>query len=138
MSARIIELSSYAAQRGGASGEIAQGASDTAKAFYFWRGASGRGHVHTVYSLIDCPELPRANYVLVHRDATGRRTILRLGRAEHDTPSLNLAEVRHRGAKLGANEVHVSYLAASEEERQAVELDLRLAFFSDAPTSAAG
>ena len=41
--------------------------------FSYWTGISGRRYVHTVYSLLGCPVLPEANYVLVHRDAAGRR-----------------------------------------------------------------
>src|SRR4029077_8353939 len=38
-----------------------------AQAFHYWRGASGRRYLHSVYSLIGCPALPRANYILVRR-----------------------------------------------------------------------
>jgi hypothetical protein len=64
-------------------------------------------------------------------DAQGRRSVLRIGRTEHDAPSLNLAEIRHRGAKLGANEVHVHFLARSKHQRRDVEADLRAAHFQE-------
>jgi hypothetical protein len=94
-----------------------------------WRGASGHGYTHSVYSLIGCPPLPPASYVLVRRDAHGRRTALRVDLGQSDAPTLNLAQVRQRGAQLGANEVHVHFAAASERERRLVACDLRAGLF---------
>src|SRR5215510_11037456 len=42
--------------------------------FHYWRGASGRRYLHSVYTLIGCPALPRANYILVRRHDNGSRT----------------------------------------------------------------
>jgi hypothetical protein len=42
---------------------------------------------------------------------------------------LNLAEVRHRAAKLGASEVHVHLIADSEAERMLIEMDLQAGCF---------
>jgi hypothetical protein len=94
-----------------------------------WRGASGHGYAHSVYSLIACPPLPQSSYILVRRDAYGRRTALRVGLGQSDAPTLNLAQVRRRGAQLGANEVHVHFEAASEDERRLVACDLRAGLF---------
>jgi hypothetical protein len=96
---------------------------------HFWRGASGKRYVHNVYSLIECPPLPKALYLLVRRDRSGRREVLHIGCGESDAPTLNLAQVRRRGATLGANEVHVHFLAASEEERRLITCDLRAGLF---------
>ncbi|SRR5258705_4636368 len=131
MSARIVELSRVAAAAANADGSrepVDLGAEE----FSFWTGASSQRYVHSVFSLIGCPELPAANYMLVKRDARGRRKVLRIGRTEHDAPSLNLAEIRHRGAKLGANEVHVHLLSRNVGERRVVEMDLRAAHFTGA------
>src|SRR5262245_47549302 len=65
---------------------------------HFWRGASGRRYVHSVYSLIECPPLPRALYLLVQRNRDGRREVLHIACAEHDASTLNLARIRQRGA----------------------------------------
>ena len=125
MGARVAELSKSAAGRRTADGSVgAAAAADAAQRFHFWRGASGAYYIHTVYSLIECPELPRANYLLVKRDARGRRRVLSVGCTTHEAPSLNLADIRHRGAKLGANEVHVHFLAETERARRVVEFDL--------------
>ena len=94
-----------------------------------WRGVSGRRYGFTRYSLIGCPRIPRAIYILVRRSETGDATPLSIGMAEHDAPSLNLARVRQHGAQLGASEVHVYPAAASSEMRALVALDLRAAAF---------
>lgn len=95
--------------------------------FEFWAGVSGERYVHSVFSLIECPEVPAANYVLVARDDMGRRRSLRVGRVEEDAPSLNLAHIRHVGATLGASEVHVHLLGGSIHRRRMIELDIATA-----------
>jgi hypothetical protein len=129
VSGRIVELSRIVAHRSEAAAQPEPRNGETAAShqFTFWRGASGQRYVHTVYTLIECPVLPPANYMLVRADAGGRRCILRTGRLEHEAPSLNLAEIRHRGAQLGANEVHVHLLAEDERTRRMVEFDLKSA-----------
>ena len=104
--------------------------------FLFWSGASGKRYVHTIHALYDCPELPAANFVLVRRDANGQRAILAIGRVTSACASLNLAEIRQRGAQLGANEVHVHLLAQGQQESKAVEFDLRTGQFSGGCLSA--
>jgi hypothetical protein len=96
---------------------------------HIWRGASGREYAHSVYSLIECPPLPMAGYVLVRRDECGRCRPLRVGVGQNDAPTLNLAQVRQRGARAGANEVHLHLDAASEAERRLVACDLRAGIF---------
>jgi hypothetical protein len=96
---------------------------------HVWHGASGRAYAHSVYSLIECPPLPMAGYVLVRRDGSGRCRPLRVGVGRSEAPTLNLAEVRQRGAQAGANEVHVHTGAASEAERRLVACDLRAGLF---------
>ena len=98
--------------------------------FCFWRGASGDRYVHHIYDLIACPEVPASNYVLVGRDENGRRKVLRVGRAKHAAPSLNLAEIRHQGAKLGAIEVHVHLLAETDGQRRLIDMDLHTGLFA--------
>ncbi len=93
----------------------------------YWSGASGKRYLHVVYSLIDCPALPKANYILVHRHDDGSRVALAFGQTMDDAVSLNLAHLRHEGAKRGANEVHIHLLADTPRARDAVEADLRLA-----------
>jgi hypothetical protein len=127
MGARVIQLAEIRARRSGRQPEpaVIGSAIERNDRFHFWSGASGRRYVHTVYSLIDCPEIPPANFLLVRREASGQRTVLAIGHLKHTAGSLNLAEVRQRGARLGANEVHVHLLAPTTQQRCMVELDLR-------------
>ncbi|MEL6374256.1 MAG: hypothetical protein AAFR04_09830 [Pseudomonadota bacterium] len=102
----------------------------TPERFEFWRGASGRDYVHSVYDLFTCPDVLTANYVLVRRNADGSRSALRIGRTEHTSGSVNLATIRHRAAHLGANEVHVHYLASRDADRDLIAFDLRAAHYA--------
>ena len=95
-----------------------------AQAFHYWRGASGRRYLHSVYTLVGCPALPRANYILVRRFDDGSRAALTFGQTKDDAVSVNLAHLRHEGAKCGANEVHIHLLAENVDARAAVESDL--------------
>ena len=134
MSARIVELAEYRASRGKVSARFHHTGCEhgaLTERFQFWRGASGRRYVHSIYSLLMCPALPAANYILVRNDGAGPPKVLAIGRAAHDAPSLNLAEIRQRGAILDADEVHVHLLADTPETRATVEYDLRVGQFSD-------
>jgi hypothetical protein len=98
-----------------------------AQAFHYWRGASGRRYLHSVYTLVGCPALPQANYILVRRHEDGTREALAFGDTKDDAISLNLAHLRHEGAKCGANEVHIHLLADTAHDRALVEADLAAA-----------
>jgi hypothetical protein len=109
-----------------------------AQAFHYWRGMSGRRYLHSVYSLIGCPALPQANYILVRRHEDGSREALSFGQIKDDIATLNLAHLRHEGAKRGANEVHIHLLADTAEARLQVEVDLAAAHLERAaPTATA-
>ena len=127
MSAVIIELATYRAQR---EAELGHPVSEPRQAelserFHFWSGASGKRYIHTIYRLVDCPPLSSGNYMLVRRGEDGQRTLLAVGRTEHATSTLNLAEIRQRGASLGANEVHIHLLAENARQMKLVEFDLK-------------
>jgi hypothetical protein len=128
MGARIIHLAEIRARRSAEASKfrsVDAAAAHLTDRFHFWGGASGERYVHTVYSLVDCPEVPQGNFILVHRDAEGRRAVLATGHLTRECPSLNLAELRQRGARLGANEVHIHLLASTAQQRRRIELDLR-------------
>ena len=128
MAACIVNLACVARRRVPA--PAAPGlAVDLPARLHFWRGASGRRYAHTVYSLIECPPLPQAAYLLVRRDSAGQRHVLHIGSGESSAPSLNLASLRQRGATVGANEVHVHFPAETPEARRLVVCDLRAAQF---------
>lgn len=132
MSAEIIQLADFRVRRPAIPAGLAVEGSafESQTRFHFWTGASGKRYVHTVYSLFDCPPVGVANYVLVKRESKTQRSVLAMGRLSSDCTTLNLAEIRQRGATLGADEVHIHLLATSAQESQAVEVDLRTAEFA--------
>ena len=70
-------------------------------------------------------------YLLVRREQNGQREVLHISRGLSAAPTLNLAQVRQRGAQLRANEVHVYFHAESEEQSQLVMCDLRAGQFGE-------
>ena len=98
--------------------------------FYFWRGASGQTYVHTIHSLVTCPPVTGACYVLVRRLPDGRPSIRAVGRTTGACDTLNLAHIRQLGASLGADEVHLHLLADTDARRARVEFDLRASLFA--------
>ncbi|MCZ7596206.1 MAG: hypothetical protein M5U16_15945 [Hyphomicrobium sp.] len=54
---------------------------------------------------------------------------LSVGRVNNDAPSLNLAEIRQRGAELAADEIHVHLLADNAKLGKLIEFDLRTGQF---------
>jgi hypothetical protein len=134
MSARVIDLAQERARRLGPADEtivltqtIPETVTEQAERFQFWTGASGKRYVHTVYNLLDCPALPAGNYILVKKSPSGQRSVLSIGRVTHQAPSLNLADIRRRGAEFGANEVHVHLLAGNAKQSKLIEFDLKTA-----------
>lgn len=95
-----------------------------AQPFHYWRGASGNRYLHTVFPLVDCPLMPRVNYILVRREVDGTRLPLAIGQTTSVTDSLNLAHLRRAGARMGANEIHIHFLPETVRERAIVEADL--------------
>ena len=147
MSAQIINFAEARARRSGgyeAENSVAllideaiDQASEAPKTpqFHFWTGASGQRYIHTIHSLLSCPELPQCNYILVRATSKNESgyDILAIGQVDHPTPSLNLAELRQRGAELGATGVHVHLLATSPEHSQQIARDLKTAWFKADP-----
>jgi hypothetical protein len=99
--------------------------------FQFWSGLSGRSYVHTIFDLIGCPRVPACSYVLVKREANGAQRALRIGTVSAEAWSLNLAEIRHRAAQLGANEVHLHLIATDTGTRTKVAEDLQASQFAE-------
>lgn len=87
-----------------------------------WNGRSGRAYAHVVYSLIGCPAPSSASYLLVHRDTSGTALPLAVGRTSSRHASLNLAGIRHTGATLGANEVHLLEGGSAQADAAAHDL----------------
>jgi hypothetical protein len=128
MAAQILSLA-HVAERSAPPPAATGRARDDAARCQLWRGASGRRYVHTVYSLIECPPVAQATYVLAHRASDGSCQALHIASGESDAATLNLACIRQRGATLGANEVHVHFLAGTAGQRRLVTCDLRAGLF---------
>jgi hypothetical protein len=138
MAAQILTLAQTAHGRPFSLPPAADPASGKTARCQFWRGASGRRYVHTVYGLIECPPVPQATYLLVRREADGSCRVLHIASGESSAPTLNLARIRQRGATLGANEVHVHPLAQTEGQRRLVICDLRAGLFGALGAEPAG
>lgn len=95
--------------------------------FAFWNGISGMRYVHTVYALLDCPEIPDCNIVLVRTSANGDRERLRVMQIETGAGCSNLAEVRRAAAEIGANEIHIHFLAGNTQHRAMIVSDISAA-----------
>jgi len=92
--------------------------------FHYWQGLTGQRYLHSVYQLQDCPELPKANYIMVRKLENGDVVPLCIGQTVAEAASLNLAHIRQKAAQLGANEIHIHVLTDSPKQRDDVELDL--------------
>jgi hypothetical protein len=68
--------------------------------------------------------MSKVNYILVQRDHDGTRRPLDVGMTTSDAESLNLAHLRRRAALMGANEVHIHFIAETVAERERVEADV--------------
>jgi hypothetical protein len=60
-----------------------------------------------IHALVTCPVLPYGTRYKLVQVVNGRRTTTAIGRATSRHPSLNLANLRRRGARLGIHEVHI-------------------------------
>lgn len=103
----------------------------------FWRGASGRCYPYTAYRLIECPPVTAATYVMMKRREAGPVKVLRVGHVRHAAETLNLAELRHIGASVGADEIHLHFPGEAADVL-AVELDMKAARQDGMPAASAG
>jgi hypothetical protein len=100
---------------------------DTALAqrFWYWRGASGRAYIHSIYSRQLCPRLAGAIYLIV--DASGAsRQVISVGRLSADG---TLPEDRRPGHAI--EEIHVHLLARDFTAAEQIASDLRAALHSE-------
>ena len=96
--------------------------------FWYWRGASGKKYIHSVYAASACPPLPGAVYVAVRRIGQ-LRTVTAMGRFSPfwDGTSSELAAV-------DADGIHVHLLARDDVAANAVLDDLQEAFVESRQT----
>jgi hypothetical protein len=86
--------------------------------FWYWRGASGRRYIHSIYAADSCPPLPGAVYVAVRR-AGNAREVLGVGRFPSFLDGFSSA-----AGGMAADEIHVHLLARNEADAKAVLADL--------------
>jgi hypothetical protein len=118
-----------------AEGALRPAPARTASGFTSWRGRSGRVYSARIELLLDCRAPARAAYLLVARDACGCASAVCIGVALSRAPTLNLARIRHRAAKYGANEVHMidmTHSAGTYTARRVVR-DVRAGLVNAAP-----
>jgi hypothetical protein len=90
-----------------------------------------------VFSLRDCPELPKANFILLSAHGDGSCDILHIGETTYASETQNRAHIRQIGAELGATEVHLHFLGTDARTRAQVRFDLTAALTAgdtDTPT----
>ena len=87
--------------------------------FWYWRGASGRNYIHSIYAADACPPLPGAVYVAVRRYGHERRAI-----ATGRFPNFWDGSVNGLTEGIAADEVHVHLLAHDDHEASVVSMDL--------------
>ena len=90
--------------------------------FWYWRGASGKKYIHSIYAANACPPLPGAIYVAVRRIGH-LRTVIAMGRF---SPFWDGGFSAH--ASMDADEIHVHLLARDNSAAEGVLNDLKAAF----------
>ena len=98
-----------------------QGSGDNER-FWYWRGASGKKYIHSIYAADACPPLPGAIYVAVRRIGH-LRTVIAMGRF---SPFWDGGFSDH--ANMDADEIHVHLLARDDTAAEGVLDDLKAAF----------
>lgn len=91
--------------------------------FWYWRGASGKKYIHSVYAVEDCPPLPGAIYVAV-RSQGNLRTVMALGRFTPFWDNVVTGRSLDRLRASGVTEIHVHLLAKSPDQCEAILADL--------------
>jgi hypothetical protein len=89
-----------------------------------WEGQSGAVYAHAIWPFADPRVTWPANYIFVRRGRNGARTPLFIAHTDNMTQRWKdqLGNVVDAAARLGANELHLHWIAV---DRAAVEADLR-------------
>lgn len=98
--------------------------------FWYWRGASGKKYIHSVYAVEDCPPLPGAIYVAVRRQGN-LRTVMGVGRFMPFWDNVVTGRSLDRLHASGVNEIHVHLLAKSADQCGGILVDLEQSMMGD-------
>jgi hypothetical protein len=90
-----------------------------------WQGASLAWYHHSIFDFAETTVITRANYIMVRREFDGKRTALYIGQSGDLSDRLPNHEKFAAAHRLGANELHLHFLADSSSERFSIETDLR-------------
>lgn len=91
--------------------------------FWYWRGASHRRYIHSIYPVHACPPLPGAVYIAVKRTGILRKA-LAVGRFPVCWEEASRNHIWREMAIQGASEIHVHLLARNEEAAKSICADL--------------
>ena len=92
--------------------------------FWYWNGVSGRRYIHSVFRPEDCPSLPGAIYLGIHRHSPEEREVVVVGRFSPDLPEWANCLPGELGPDRGVDEIHVHLLAESDTEANRIIADL--------------
>lgn len=101
--------------------------------FWYWRGASGRSYIHSIYEAKDCPPLPGAVYVAVRRLGPLR---IAVGAGRFPAFFETASQVAGSVLPAEADEIHVHLLARNEVGAEGIRRDLDSALGATAPQAA--
>lgn len=87
--------------------------------FWYWRGASGKSYIHSIYSTGSCPPLPGAVFLAVRKHNDGRREVLAADRFS------SVWDPLESYFAPAVNEIHVHLLARDGLAAELVLDDLR-------------
>ena len=94
---------------------------------HWWQGASGRWWITTIFPLTIPSFSAGCVYVMARRMPDGQRVPMYIGQTEDSRERMreHLSNKMLLAAVLGANELHLHFLATTKDQRLAVETDLR-------------
>lgn len=90
--------------------------------FWYWRGASGRRYIHSIYCRDLCPPVSGAVFVIVSLQGSSRRPVA-VGRF----PPESAGGVLAAAARSGEEEIHVHLLARDDAAAEQILADLEAA-----------
>ncbi|MGO4354216.1 GIY-YIG nuclease family protein [Rhizobium sp. RAF36] len=95
--------------------------------FHHWQGASGQWWITTVFPLLASHIDQSSVYVMVRREANGMARPLYIGQTSDTARRMDehLNDKIWQAMNLGGNELHLHFLAKTEQERFAIETDIR-------------
>lgn len=92
---------------------------------HWWQGSSGSWYIHTIYPINSVLDFKACNYIFARPRFDGTREPFYIGQSGEFDQRLARHEKLGAAIRLGATEVHIHFLARSQQERLDIETDLR-------------